>query len=206
MSEYITLYQVSFDTKRPLTRRYEPQVPVSTMLGEDKVTPRVCFASSVEGCITAIPGDRRRVHFGEDAVIAVFPLRVALDDPALITPDDLKDFVPDAEFTREYWYTEPVALTGHLMRVESFAWGNYFFATEADRVSVYKVLTEEYSIQKEELAKYDQIPAFDLVNFELNNNPEYWGIDNCLGDTVADMLDIPNNMLFDFVKLSPCQT
>lgn len=206
MSEYITLYRVSFDTKRPLTRYYEPRVPHTTMLGEDKVTPRVCFASSVEGCIAAIPGNRRRVYFDEGAVIAVFPFRVALDDPALVTPDKLKESVPDAEFTCEYWYMEPVVLTGHLVRVESFAWGNYFFATEADRVSVYKVLTEEYSIPKEELAKYDRIPVFDLVNFELNDSPEYWGIDSCLGDSVADLLNIPNDMLFDFVELSPCQT
>lgn len=200
MSEYITLYRVSFDTEKPLTRRYEPRVPLTAMLGEDKITPRVCFADSIEGCISAMPHDLRGEYFGEGRIIVVFSFRVEADDPALWTPEDLKQSVPDAEFTREYWYTEPVILTGRLVRIGEFAWGNYFFATEKDRKGVYKVLAEQYGFSKEELVGFNGIPMFDLVNYRLNGDPKYWEKDACLGDSVAGMLDIPNDILFDFFE------
>lgn len=201
MSEFITIYRVSFDVDRPLVRRYEPRIPETTMSGEDRKTPRICFSKTIEGCISAIPGDRRSKYFDEGALMVVFPFRVALDDPNLVTSDDLAQLVPDAEITHEFWYTAPVTLCGEVFQVGEFAWGNYYFASERYRDGVYQALLTR-GFHKDEIAKYDNESVFDIINDHLNNDPLYWEIDSCLGDTIAEELHIPNNLMFDYLYLT----
>lgn len=198
---FITIWRVSFDVNGPRIRYYEPQIPKSAMEGEDQETKRICFAGTIEQCIIAIPGDRRRAFFDKGSRLIAFPLRVSKDDPYLVIPDEY--MVPDAPFTSEYWYTRPVTLCGEEMEIGNFAWGNYFFATELDRQQVYELLKEGYGFTDRKLQEFDQYSVFELVNHVLNSDPEYWEIDDIFGDTVADALNIPNNLLFDYLELLP---
>lgn len=84
-----------------------PRVPQHRMKEEDGITPRVCFAESIEGAMTAIglnPVSASEqfffVHIPED-------FNELMDANAFINPSEL---VPDADETHEIWCVEPVKL------------------------------------------------------------------------------------------------
>lgn len=47
------LYHVAVG-KHDLVRTFTPRVPESANPPEDAITPRICFAESLEGCLSAI--------------------------------------------------------------------------------------------------------------------------------------------------------
>ena len=203
-NDSITLWRISFDTASPPVREYIPRVPSTTMDGEDTDTPRICFAESIELCVSAIPGDRRREGFEEGRQMMVFPFQVCKYDPFLVIPErlDREGLVPDAICTREYWYLRPVVLRGELVTIGSFAWGNYYFASERHRQQVYAALVRR-GIPESSLTEFDGVPVFDLVNNILNNEPRFWEFDQCFGDLIAEDVGIPNSLLFDYLELLP---
>lgn len=196
---FITIWRISFDTDAPLMRRYYPRIPKSTMFGEDEKTPRICFCRRIEDCFTACPKNN---SFDIGAEFVAFPLRISVYDPYFIPTERISEKVPDAEFTGECWYTDAILLHGIPMRIDDFSGAVYFLATEQDREPVYSVLRDKFDFSKEELSALDGTSVYDLVNFILNGEPRYWAIDACLGDTVADICKIPNNMRFECVKVS----
>lgn len=106
---------------------FVPRVPESCAReqGEDAVTPRICFSTSVEKCIQAI---ETFPQLGE--LITVYTFEVDEQDSNLVTPAFLfaANMVPDALENQEYWYTKEVSLTGErrvttmLRREFSLAW------------------------------------------------------------------------------------
>ena len=106
---------------------FVPRVPESCVKeqGEDAITPRICFSSSVEKCIQAI---ETFPQLGE--LITVYTFEVDEQDPSLVTPEHLfaASMVPDVLENQEYWYTKEVSLTGEyrvttmLRREFSLAW------------------------------------------------------------------------------------
>lgn len=79
-----------------------PRVPDSRMEGEDGITSRVCFSSSVSGAIRALgepsPDNLVYVHVPADTVSSLRPVR----------PTQRQ--VPDVKATREWWVCGPVRL------------------------------------------------------------------------------------------------
>lgn len=204
MNETKTLYRVSFDLDRPLVREYLPRVPSSRMMGEDSTIGRVCFADSIEHCLSAMPGNNWRHAFGIGQRLVAFPYTIDTDDFDLVTPEilDTEHLVPDAACTQEHWLLRPVTLKGILLRIDDFAWGNYYFAAEIHRDAVYNAL-RRHDIPLSVIDEFRTVPVFDLVNNVLNGDPRFWHIDNCFGDLIAEEAGIPNNILFDYLALTP---
>lgn len=90
------------------------------------------------------------------------------------------------------------------MKIMDFHGSVCFLATERHRAAVYEVLKKQYGFSDETLRMFDGIDVFSLVNQVLNDKPEYWAIDECLGDAVGDKANIPTNMLFDSMRLVDC--
>lgn len=203
----IVLWRVSFDTDYPHTRTYTARVPKSTMPGEDKETPRICFCASIEECLSAMPGDRRFMRGGEK--LLAFPFVVSRSDPYLISPETLieAELVPDASFTGEYWYTapDPITLEGELYEVKDFEASSWLFATEKDRDAVYEALYSK-GVPTELIRELDKSKVDIIVNDILNNDERFWEYDDILGDEVASMVGIPNGVTFDFLVLNPVKT
>lgn len=174
------------------------------MSDEDMTIPRISFCKDLKNCFTAIPGHIRSQYFDYGSNFMASSLTVPEDDPALILTENLADKVPDAVFTTECWYTKPVILTGKPMKIMDFQGSVCFLATERHRPAVYEVLKNQYGFSDQALHELDQIDMFRLVNQVLNDKPEYWEIDECLGDAVGDEAGIPTNMLFDSMRFIDC--
>lgn len=76
-------------------------------LGEDSITPRICFAPSIALCLQAILGVP---EYG--TLITVYKFCIEDTDPSLVPPMELfiTNKVPDALENQEYWYLKPVTL------------------------------------------------------------------------------------------------
>lgn len=197
-TDFITVYHVSFSCDET-TKYYYPRVPKSAMAGEDKSTPRICFADSIEGCITAMPKSQRNLDIG--ARMMVFPFLVSQNDPAFISTQMLEKerLVPDAIYTGECWYTKPVELKGSVYEIVDFAWAHYFFPVEDDRPLIYDRLKRYWGVPQKYIEPLDNYKIFDVVNNVLNSHPEYWDYDQFLGDSIAEEIGIPGSLLFDYL-------
>jgi hypothetical protein len=106
------LYHVRFDLYNT-GRKFEPRVPRTGMVGEDKQTPRISTSSSLEGALSGCPSGAARLH--NSKMIQAGLLRVFVIDTEklgitkILEPSELLDKgVWDAEITQEYWILEPV--------------------------------------------------------------------------------------------------
>ena len=90
------------------------------------------------------------------------------------------------------------------MKIMDFQGSVCFLATERHRPAVYGVLKNQYGFSDQALHELDHIDMFRLVNQILNDKPEYWEIDECLGDAVGDEAGIPTNMIFDSMRFVDC--
>lgn len=86
-------YHVSKD---PSLQALIPKVPSSMMFGENLIIPRSCVSTSVDGCLTGIPGAR----IEEGAVFYVYKVRLVRGSK-YYKPST--DEVPDQEYTDEHW-------------------------------------------------------------------------------------------------------
>lgn len=79
-----------------------PRIPDNYMTQhgyEDNKTPRVCFSTSIDGCLTAL---------GMNVSNQKFYVYHPISDAKVITPTE--EQVPDASITKERWICEPVQL------------------------------------------------------------------------------------------------
>lgn len=79
----MTLYHISTN---PDLHYLEPRIPTSRLKTENAATKRICFASSIDGCLRAIPSSARKGEFYvytpiiEDDTIGFLPSKVQVSD------------------------------------------------------------------------------------------------------------------------------
>lgn len=114
------LYNITFrlyDTRTHL----RPYVPYTAAPDEDQITERICFADSIEHCLSAIGPCERDLHNGCRILVRSIE-RCSLNPEKLKTPEELFETgkVPDALENREYWYLDETDVQTERYRVESF--------------------------------------------------------------------------------------
>lgn len=135
------LYHVSED---PNLWVLTPRIPTGAVEGvEDRIQPRVCFAETIEGCLSSCgfserppgwqPGPpagvkflQKRLQPGFDAnrwelpELYVYSVDSVVVEKLRLRPA-LKGLVPDAWHTREVWVEEPVAVEMEgMIKLKSF--------------------------------------------------------------------------------------
>jgi hypothetical protein len=95
-----------------------PNIPYFLMGCEDGETERICLSESIEGCLTSIGWNRIDIAFQDQTDEDIDCLRIVvlkfkkenLEEKYLFSPEYLtvKNCVPDAEITKEWWYLLPV--------------------------------------------------------------------------------------------------
>lgn len=110
------LYHVSYDK----IDSFKLRIPDSRIPGEDAITPRICFSSSVTDCINAKPGQATALKIAQDAELPLAIYVYEIDrseyerDKELISPITLyRSYgLKDAINNLEYWLlTEPKSIT-----------------------------------------------------------------------------------------------
>lgn len=114
------LYNVTFRLE-DMSTILEPRVPYSAAADEDSITQRVCFSDSIEGCLSAIGPCHRSLYIGSKIVVRSVDMS-SLNQTLLVRPEELASTgqVPDAEFTREYWYLNSVIVNRREYIVKNF--------------------------------------------------------------------------------------
>lgn len=103
------LYHVSLDFTH--SGVFTPRIPESRMESEDSVTPRICVADSIEGCLTASPFGSHYLSdslLGTDDCVKVFVIdteKLGLASSDVLSPDVLYQSgqVDDAYLSGEHW-------------------------------------------------------------------------------------------------------
>lgn len=98
--------------------RFFPRIPNCRAEIEDNTTPRICFANSIEGALTAlpVPAGSSFLELNESfgCVWKVFELETDdIPNDAIISPKELYEEgkVLDSWLTGEYWLTQPIDLS-----------------------------------------------------------------------------------------------
>lgn len=100
------LYHVSQDMLH--NGIFEARIPDKKLKGEDNTIPRVCFSSSIEGCLSSMPtgGSGLEAHMDDsNNIYKIFRIDTDKYGVKYMAPEELimKEFVMDAEVTGEYW-------------------------------------------------------------------------------------------------------
>lgn len=106
------LYHLTTDLKHD--GKFEPRIPQNRGIGENSTTPRVCTASSLDGCFTAYPRYTTMDEFNKDnkglyKVFCVDTKKLKIPNKAIIDPMALyyDGLVGDSTITGEHWITCP---------------------------------------------------------------------------------------------------
>lgn len=103
------LYHLSFDVLETIGE-FIPRVPEQRMAEEDNTSLRICCTDTIEGALLAMPDNR-------DFLIStkLFPLvkvyeldESKIEKGNLLSPNEIKDKVPDAVATGEHWITTAI--------------------------------------------------------------------------------------------------
>lgn len=99
------------------------KIPYSAANDEDQTTPRVCFAESLEGCLSAIGACNRDLHTGCQIVVRSVN-ECDLNPDKLVPPEWLfaDGLVPDALETGEWWYLDKVDVVRNVYTVMDFSY------------------------------------------------------------------------------------
>ncbi len=120
-----------------------PRIPESMADSEDRVTPRICFCTSIEKCISAL--SQTGIIYGTTFNVYIIdkPTAVAIVNPT-------RDQVYDVELTGEVWALEPVTLrkvaeVTVYERIDMLPSQNMFYGTEDDMEK--NILTEKNFVE-----------------------------------------------------------
>jgi hypothetical protein len=89
-------------------RKFRPRVPKDRLPEEDGKTKRVCFSTSINGCIYAIGFDEIFFMFSKFHDYTYY-VHIPLDYSGNIYKPTVKE-VPDVRETREKWFLDTVKL------------------------------------------------------------------------------------------------
>lgn len=121
------LYHISLDWNKD--DYFEPRIPSFRMGGEDGTVPRICLSTTVEGCLTAIPGGGKELFHLLENVKSIVKVFVFDTDKMNLKEGDLLDSetlyeeynVHDAPHTKEFWSLVPlVASESHFVFIEDW--------------------------------------------------------------------------------------
>ena len=113
------LYHVSIDTDT-LKREFTPRVPELSRKAveiEDVKTPRICFAETVSGCVSALPKYSREkvIQNGTKFVLYTIDTEDFESEDFISNEKLIQDkTVYDANITKEWWLLKSVSLQGRL--------------------------------------------------------------------------------------------
>lgn len=163
-SKHIKLYHVSFDVTTD-TLEFIPRVPLNKSLSEDSTTPRICFSDSIDGCFRSI-GDVVDKLDGTGYLVTIYEFVVDIDNSNLVSWETLynKGIVGDAEYTHEYWYTQPITLTGKWYEITDFIEDYHYLVHENQKEDILDYLNDKYNLSNEKLKFLQSQSAWDILN------------------------------------------
>ena len=162
-SQMISLWHVSADIDIPKEREFWPRIPKATAIGEEMLTPRICFAPKIEDCLNAIDETSLQQIKDQDGVFMAFHFLVDKHDKFLKSYQELAQDVPDADWTHEHWYLQPLILTGQRFRLVEYQ--DYkFYRQEHDCTDTLKSVLRNAGWREHQIEKLAKMPLQEAMN------------------------------------------
>lgn len=181
------LYHIAVG-KHDLARTFTPRVPESANPPEDTITPRICFAESLEGCLSAI--GHPFYYPGKPELLTVWEYDA--DTRYCIPPEYLygKGLVMDSLRTREWWVLQPITLTGKYVNLVNFETTPYRIPDESKKQEVIQYIkssalnfddTDMALLQKSNIHEilYKVLGNWDRYHIDEEDVADFVGLDNC---------------------------
>lgn len=105
-----------------LTRTFIPRIPKNRLPKEDDKTKRICLSPSIQDACSSFPHKTalgHKCYSDRPMFLAVYSLPTVNDEHAILTPDEIKEYVPDAMKTNEHWLLKPLQLEAEIIRITS---------------------------------------------------------------------------------------
>lgn len=103
---------------------FEPRIPESKMMNENKEIPRICFSNTIQGALDSIRGHRLEEmmkhckNLGREIILHVYSPKIVNPSSFISNEKIIKNkYVKDASYTGECWITEKVWLK-HIKTIE----------------------------------------------------------------------------------------
>lgn len=183
----VKLYHVAVG-KHDLVRTFIPRVPESANPPEDTITPRICFAESLEGCLSAI--GHAFYYPGRPELLTVWEYDA--DTRYCIPPEYLYDkgLVMDSLRTREWWVLQPLTLTGKYVNLVNFETTPYRIPDESKKQEVIQYIkssalnfddTDMALLQKSNIHEilYKVLGNWNRYHIDEEDVADFVGLDNC---------------------------
>ena len=179
----IKLYHVAIGYQK-LKRQFVPKVPASANPPEDMVTPRICFADSIERCLSAI--GYSFYYRGTPEAITVWECK--LPESELYTPQYLykNNLVQDALFTHEYWYSRSIELVGKHTYLINFETTPYRIPDESKKQQIIQYIqSSAETFNDSDLALLNKSNVHDILYKVLANWDRYKVDEEAVADYVG---------------------
>lgn len=155
---------------------FTPRIPRHRDFGEDGVTPRICVAKTIDGCVTAMPNGNlnfSKLLANTNGILKVFRVdthKLGINQASIIEWDELyrHDLVRDAYWTEEAWITESFTVPEEdIFYITPIYWE----ADEVDNVS-FKIREAAESLDGDLVKTYyqhhnndkDPVPALHTID------------------------------------------
>lgn len=149
------LYHVSTDLDHD--GLFTPRIPsdIEDGDGEDNTIKRVCFSSSIEGCLGSMPDGGRGLRKyikkrKSNRFVKVFILCVENFTGTVLSPSSVSNFVEDAYIHQEYWVLHPVRIL-HYVTLEII---DFDFNKDTNIITNLRYNITEVNFPKENLINY----------------------------------------------------
>lgn len=178
------LYHVAIG-KHVLVRKFVPRVPESVHPREDIITPRICFAETIEGCLSAI--GQTFYYPGTPEPLTVW--EGDFDERYIISPEYLYSSgkVMDCLRTREWWVLYPITLTGKIVYLTYFEKTPYILPDENKKEEIIKYIQENAFLYRDEDLQFMRRCTVHDILYRLLADFDYMGLD---ADEVAEAVGL----------------
>lgn len=160
--QLLSLWHVSPDIEPPYQRTFCPRIPNATTVGEDMTIPRICFSTSIQHCLDAINKTALHQILYHNHAFLAFQLLVKPNDAFLHTSHELLNKVPDADWTDEHWYLQPVTLTGQLFHVTEHQ-DYIFYRQKPDCQVILRQVLSNAGWRNSDITKLEHIPLQEAL-------------------------------------------
>lgn len=141
---------------------FKPRIPKGRLdcVGEDATIPRICLSDSLEGCLTGVPwggynliNDPPYKAVGFMAIARLYEFdKSKIIEENLLSPKQIKKFVPDSEISREYWVTnqEIIPEKSCVIVLKDFCIEPVVIEHKGTKYRLYKITRPQYKTLKKE--------------------------------------------------------
>lgn len=161
-------------------KKFTPRIPNNGCGWEDRTIPRICFAPTIELCLSAIQNAEDKMTWcweNNDCIeLTVYVLDTDNVVCDILENEEVQTYVPDAFLTGEVWCLDEVVLEATCYVVETYETDYIYIAGESYRKNLETELHEmiqDGMVSQDTLEVLKTTTVHDFINYRIYD--EFYG-------------------------------